>query len=49
MHPLSEQAEGALVHVAEREFVPGIGLVRERITTARDGLLVARQELVLER
>jgi len=44
----TEQAEGALVHVAEREFVPGLGLVRERIVTARDGALVARQELVLQ-
>ncbi|NOT30204.1 MAG: hypothetical protein HOP15_07135 [Planctomycetes bacterium] len=43
----TEQAEGELVHVAEREFVPGIGLVRERIVSARGGLLVARQELVL--
>lgn len=45
----TEQAEGALVHVAEREFVPAIGLVRERIVTGRGGLLVARQELVLQR
>lgn len=45
----TEQAEGGLMHVAEREFVPGIGLVHERIVTARDGVLVARQELVLER
>lgn len=43
----TEQTEGELVHVAEREFVPGIGLVRERIVSARGGLLVARQELVL--
>jgi len=43
----TEQAEGPLVHVAEREFVPGLGLVRERITTARAGVLVACQELVL--
>ena len=45
----TEQAEGALVHVAEREFVPGIGLVRERIVSARGGVLVMRQELVLQR
>jgi hypothetical protein len=44
----TEQAEGALVHVAEREFVPGIGLVHERIVSARGGVLVARQELVLQ-
>jgi len=43
----TEQAEGPLVHVVEREFVPGLGLVRERIVSARDGVLVARQELVL--
>ena len=45
----TEQAEGELVHVAEREFVPGIGLVRERIVSARAGVLVSRQELVLQR
>jgi hypothetical protein len=42
-----EQAEGALVHTAEREFVPGLGLVRERIATARGGHLVSSEELVL--
>lgn len=45
----TEQADGELVHVAEREFVPGIGLVRERIVSARAGVLVSRQELVLQR
>jgi hypothetical protein len=45
----TEQADGGLVFTAEREFVPSLGLVRERITTARGGILVARQELVLRR
>jgi len=43
----TEQAEGPLLHTVEREFAPGLGLVRERITSARDGRLVVRQELVL--
>ncbi len=43
----AEQAEGELAHTVEREFVPGIGMVRERITTARAGHLVSSQELVL--
>ncbi|HVS18516.1 MAG TPA: hypothetical protein VMT18_07945 [Planctomycetota bacterium] len=43
----TEQADGGLVYTAEREFVPELGLVRERIVTARGGRLVDSQELVL--
>ena len=45
---LVRQGDGALEHTVEREFVRGVGLVRERITTASSGRLVTRQEMVLQ-